>query len=172
LSLQDFFYLQIFLPTEFQVEVLPKFFLVFGWFQLFTIFIKVQFVKQHIHSQNMLSRKLLVQPVRSIIRPNTQALRAASTVDQSSLLKFAWTPRALSLYEAHMEFKKFAEENFATVKEKVVSFPSSVVRNMQVAAEESLRDFMGSPRDLLLYESHLHYNDFIQENFRAGDMSP
>ena len=62
----------------------------------------------------MLSRKLLVQPVRSIIRPNTQALRAASTVDQSSLLKFAWTPRALSLYEAHMEFKKFAEESKLT----------------------------------------------------------
>mmetsp|Transcript_2400 Transcript_2400/g.4383 ORF Transcript_2400/g.4383 Transcript_2400/m.4383 type:complete len:120 (-) Transcript_2400:233-592(-) len=119
----------------------------------------------------MLSRKLFFQPARALMKPNAYALRAASTVDQSSLLKFAWTPRTLALYEAHMEFKKFAEENFAKVKGKVASIPS-VVRNMQVAAEESLRDFMGSPRDLLLYESHLHYNDFIQDNFRAGDISP
>ena len=119
----------------------------------------------------MLSRKLLVQPVRGIIRPNVQLLRTVTTVDESSLLKFAWTPRTLSLYEAHLEFKKFAEENFAKVKAKVTEFPDTV-RNYQAAAEESIRNFMGSPRDLLLYENHLNYNDFIQENFRSGDITP
>lgn len=91
-----------------------------------------------------------------------------STVDQTSLLKFAWTPRTLSLYEAQMKFKQFAEENFSKVKAKVQEIPC-VARKMQVAAEESIRTFMGSPRDLLLYEQHLHYDNFIQENFRPGD---
>lgn len=114
----------------------------------------------------MLSRKLFIQPMR-----NAGLARAASTVDQSSLLKFAWTPRTLALYEAHMEFQKFTEANFSKVKAKVASIPS-VVRSMQVAAEESLREFMGSPRDLMLYESHLQYNDFVQNNFRARNTSP
>jgi hypothetical protein len=119
----------------------------------------------------MLSRKLFIQPARVVFRPHTQALRAASTFDESMLMKFAWTPRALSLYEAHMEFQQFAEENFRKVAAKVGTIPSAAL-NMQVAAIESIRDFMGTPRDLLLYESHLQYSDFIQENFTAGDMSP
>lgn len=120
----------------------------------------------------MLSRKLILQPARVVLMSQTHALRAVSTVDQSSLLKFAWTPRTLALYEAQMQFKQFTEENFiAKIKAKVEEVPTAL-RNMQVAAEESIRTFMGSPRELLLYESHLHYNDFIQENFRAGDMSP
>ena len=119
----------------------------------------------------MLSRKLFLQPARVVLRPQAHALRAASTMDESSLLKFAWTPRTLALYEAQMQFKQFAEDNFTKVKAKVEEIPNAM-RNMQVAAEESIRTFMGSPRDLLLYESHLHYNDFIQDNFRAGDMTP
>ena len=117
----------------------------------------------------MLSKRLVFLPTR--FNAINHSARYASSLDESSLLKFAWTPRSLSLYEAHMHFKKFSEDNFAKVKEKVSSIPT-VINNLQAAAEDSIREFMGTPRDLMLYESHLHYDDFIQDNFKAGDIVP
>lgn len=119
----------------------------------------------------LLARKVNIQPSRSILRLGAHTLRAASTIDESSLLKFAWTPRTLALYEAHLAFKKFTEENFTQAAINTAAIPSTAVRNMRVAVEESIIDFMVTPRDLLLYEAHLDFKNFIQDNFRAGDVS-